>query len=150
MVKSMIAAGAIPHFHLCDELDMQALMAVRNQIKGDSVLEGVHLTFLPIMIKVKPWSLPLLVAMACVPFVEMCLGKRTGVVVFLQMPQVRCATVSMCGFCMVTWILEWSMMTVNQHAYKSSCQEGCCGHHWPNAGATQSQSQIAWAAWQLT
>ncbi|KAL3158446.1 hypothetical protein ABBQ38_010680 [Trebouxia sp. C0009 RCD-2024] len=51
MVKSMIAAGTIPHFHLCDELDMRALMALRNQIKGDSVLQGVHLTFLPIMIK---------------------------------------------------------------------------------------------------
>lgn len=52
MVKSMVAAGAIPHFHLCDELDMRALMALRNQIKGDSVLQGVHLTFLPVMIKV--------------------------------------------------------------------------------------------------
>lgn len=54
MVKSMIAAGTIPHFHLCDELDMRALMALRHQIKGDSVLQGVHLTFLPIMIKVSP------------------------------------------------------------------------------------------------
>ena len=54
MVKSMIAAGAIPHFHLCDELDMGALLALRNQIKGDSVLQGVHLTFLPVMIKVSP------------------------------------------------------------------------------------------------
>lgn len=54
MVKNMIAAGAIPHFHLCDELDMGALLALRNQIKGDSVLQGVHLTFLPVMIKVSP------------------------------------------------------------------------------------------------
>lgn len=53
MVKSMITAGAIPHFHLCDELDMQALMTLRNQVKDDSVLQGVHLTFLPIMIKVR-------------------------------------------------------------------------------------------------
>ena len=57
MVKSMITAGAIPHFHLCDELDMRALMTLRNRIKGDSVLQGVHLTFLPVMIKVQIcWS----------------------------------------------------------------------------------------------
>lgn len=58
MVKSMIAAGAIPHFHLCDELDMRALLDLRNQIKGDSVLQGVHLTFLPVMIKVSIPSSP--------------------------------------------------------------------------------------------
>ncbi|KAL0038602.1 hypothetical protein WJX77_012471 [Trebouxia sp. C0004] len=51
MVKSMVAAGAIPHFHLCDELDMRAMMSLRHRIKDDSVLQGVHLTFLPIMIK---------------------------------------------------------------------------------------------------
>ncbi len=52
MVKSMVKAGAIPHFHLCDELDMRALMSLRHRIKDDSVLQGVHLTFLPVMIKV--------------------------------------------------------------------------------------------------
>ena len=52
MVQSMITAGAIPHFHFCDELDMRALMALRTRIKDDSMLQGVHLTFLPIMIKV--------------------------------------------------------------------------------------------------
>lgn len=52
MVKSMVQAGAIPHFHLCDELDMRAVLALRKAVKEDSVLQGVHLTFLPIMIKV--------------------------------------------------------------------------------------------------
>ncbi len=52
MVKSMVKAGAIPHFHLCDELDMRAMMSLRHRIKDDSVLQGVHLTFLPVMIKV--------------------------------------------------------------------------------------------------
>ena len=52
MVKSMAAAGQIPHFHLCDELDMQAMMKLRNRLRDDSVLQGVHLTFLPVMIKV--------------------------------------------------------------------------------------------------
>ena len=52
MVKSMVKAGAIPHFHLCDELDMRAMMFLRHRIKDDSVLQGVHLTFLPVMIKV--------------------------------------------------------------------------------------------------
>ncbi len=52
MVKSMVKAGAIPHFHLCDELDMRAIMSLRHRMKDDSVLQGVHLTFLPVMIKV--------------------------------------------------------------------------------------------------
>ncbi len=52
MVKSMVKAGAIPHFHLCDELDMRAMMSLRHRMKDDSVLQGVHLTFLPVMIKV--------------------------------------------------------------------------------------------------
>ena len=52
MVNSMVKAGAIPHFHLCDELDMRAMMALRHRMKDDSVLQGVHLTFLPVMIKV--------------------------------------------------------------------------------------------------
>ncbi|DBB17608.1 TPA: hypothetical protein ACH3X3_002657 [Trebouxia sp. C0006] len=51
MVKSMVKAGAIPHFHLCDELDMRAMMSLRHRMKDDSVLQGVHLTFLPVMIK---------------------------------------------------------------------------------------------------
>ncbi|KAL0027069.1 hypothetical protein WJX79_003187 [Trebouxia sp. C0005] len=51
MVKSMVKAGAIPHFHLCDELDMRAMMSLRHRIKDDSVLQGVNLTFLPVMIK---------------------------------------------------------------------------------------------------
>lgn len=52
MVKSMTQAAAIPHFHLCDELDMRAVLAWRKAVKEDSVLQGVHLTFLPIMVKV--------------------------------------------------------------------------------------------------
>ena len=53
MVKSMVQAGSIPHFHLGDELDMRAVLALRKAVKEDSVLRGVHLTFLPIMIKVR-------------------------------------------------------------------------------------------------
>jgi len=33
-------------------LDMRAMMSLRHRIKDDSVLQGVHLTFLPVMIKV--------------------------------------------------------------------------------------------------
>ena len=69
MVKSMVKAGAIPHFHLCDELDMRAMMSLRHRMKGDSVLQGVHLTFLPVMIKVllciKHSAMPVMLAKLC-------------------------------------------------------------------------------------
>ena len=51
MVKSMAAAWAVPHFGYCDEVHMDALMALRAQLKPSADARKVKLTFLPIMIK---------------------------------------------------------------------------------------------------
>mmetsp|Transcript_65970 Transcript_65970/g.208832 ORF Transcript_65970/g.208832 Transcript_65970/m.208832 type:complete len:221 (-) Transcript_65970:8-670(-) len=51
MVKSMAAALAVPHFHYCDEIDFGALMDLRAALRGDPSLQGVKLTFLPVVVK---------------------------------------------------------------------------------------------------
>ncbi len=52
MVASMAAAATVPHFHFCDEVDLRALLAVRQKVRHDPLMQGVKLTFLPFMIKV--------------------------------------------------------------------------------------------------
>lgn len=52
MVGAMEASNAIPHFHLCDEVDLTQLAAVRQRLRGDALLLGHKLTFLPFVIKV--------------------------------------------------------------------------------------------------
>ncbi|KAK9812622.1 hypothetical protein WJX72_000756 [[Myrmecia] bisecta] len=57
MVKSMTAAGQVPHFHFCDEVNMGALLHVRTCLQGDLALQGAKLTFLPIMLKAMSMAL---------------------------------------------------------------------------------------------
>ena len=52
MVASMAAAATVPHFHFSDEVDLGALLAVRQKVRHDPLMQGVKLTFLPFMIKV--------------------------------------------------------------------------------------------------
>lgn len=52
MVSAMEASNAVPHFHLCDEVDLTQLAAVRQRLRGDAMLNGQRLTFLPFVIKV--------------------------------------------------------------------------------------------------
>lgn len=54
MVRSMTAAGAVPHFHYCDELDAGPLLAARALLAADPALDGARLTFLPFVLKVFP------------------------------------------------------------------------------------------------
>ncbi|KAL4425054.1 hypothetical protein ABPG77_001832 [Micractinium sp. CCAP 211/92] len=51
MVKSMTAAAAIPHFHFCEEVQVDQLVALRQQLRDDPALAGAKLTFLPFFIK---------------------------------------------------------------------------------------------------
>lgn len=54
MVRSMTAAGAVPHFHYCDELDAGPLLEARALLAADPALGGARLTFLPFVLKVGP------------------------------------------------------------------------------------------------
>ena len=51
MVKSMTAAGQVPHFHLMDELQLTRLVALRAELRDDPALGGARLTFLPFVLK---------------------------------------------------------------------------------------------------
>ena len=51
MVKTMTAAAAIPHFYLVEELNLNALVKLRNNLKETFTGQGLKLTFLPFMIK---------------------------------------------------------------------------------------------------
>jgi 2-oxoisovalerate dehydrogenase E2 component (dihydrolipoyl transacylase) len=51
MVKTMTAAAAIPHFYLVEELNLNALVKLKNNLMGTFSDHGVKLTFLPLMIK---------------------------------------------------------------------------------------------------
>ena len=56
MVRSMTAAGAVPHFHLMDELVLTRLVDLRAELKGDPAMAGGRLTFLPFFLKARPAS----------------------------------------------------------------------------------------------
>ncbi len=51
MVRSMTAAGAVPHFHLMDELVLTRLVDLRAALKTDPAMAGGRLTFLPFIMK---------------------------------------------------------------------------------------------------
>ena len=51
MVRSMTAAGAVPHFHLMDELTLTRLVDLRAALKADPAMAGSKLTFLPFVMK---------------------------------------------------------------------------------------------------
>ncbi len=52
MVKSMTAAWDVPHFGYCDEVVMDALMALRGALRPAAEAAGVpKLTFLPLLLK---------------------------------------------------------------------------------------------------
>ncbi len=48
----MTAAGAVPHFHYCDEISVGPLLRLRAALVSDPALQGLKLTFLPFMLKV--------------------------------------------------------------------------------------------------
>lgn len=49
MVNVMAAATAIPHFHLCDDVQLDALIATRDTLR--SGMHDVRLSVLPLLIK---------------------------------------------------------------------------------------------------
>jgi 2-oxoisovalerate dehydrogenase E2 component (dihydrolipoyl transacylase) len=53
MVKTMTAATAVPHFTYCDEIDMGALVDLRQKLKPvcADVTGGTNLTYMPFFIK---------------------------------------------------------------------------------------------------
>lgn len=51
MLKSMSAALAIPHFHFCDDVDMQSLLTVRSVLASEPQLRPLKFTVLPILVK---------------------------------------------------------------------------------------------------
>ncbi len=57
MVKSMATAWEVPHFGYCDEIYMDALMALRAQLKPAADARRTKITFLPIMIKAASMAL---------------------------------------------------------------------------------------------
>lgn len=53
MVKTMTQANTIPHFSYCDEYSMDALVQLREQIKGTVAKErGISISYMPFFIKV--------------------------------------------------------------------------------------------------
>ncbi|XP_063707476.1 lipoamide acyltransferase component of branched-chain alpha-keto acid dehydrogenase complex, mitochondrial [Culicoides brevitarsis] len=52
MYKSMTESLKIPHFAYCDEVDMSRLVALRDELKQETLeTHGIKLTFMPFMIK---------------------------------------------------------------------------------------------------
>ena len=51
MVKSMTAAWAAPHFGLCEEIVVDALMELRTALRPTAEARGLKFTFLPLLLK---------------------------------------------------------------------------------------------------
>ncbi|XP_068096091.1 lipoamide acyltransferase component of branched-chain alpha-keto acid dehydrogenase complex, mitochondrial [Hyperolius riggenbachi] len=51
MVKTMSAALKIPHFGYCDEIDMTALVQLREGLKSVAESRGIRLSFMPFFLK---------------------------------------------------------------------------------------------------
>ncbi|XP_045442792.1 lipoamide acyltransferase component of branched-chain alpha-keto acid dehydrogenase complex, mitochondrial isoform X2 [Pipistrellus kuhlii] len=51
MVKTMTAALKIPHFGYCDEVDLTALVRLREELKPVAAARGIKLSFMPFFIK---------------------------------------------------------------------------------------------------
>lgn len=58
MVRSMEAAGQVPHFHLLDELILTRLVALRARLRDDPAMLAAKLAFLPFILKVRPLQDP--------------------------------------------------------------------------------------------
>lgn len=67
MVHSMTAATAVPHFHLCDDVQLDALIATRDTLRAS--MHDIKLSLLPLLIKT------LSVALTKHPEVNARLGK---------------------------------------------------------------------------
>ena len=94
MVKSMTAAAAVPHFHFCDEVLMDKLVALRMELKAIAPAD-VGLTVLPFTIKALSLALhehpqinaqlsPQLDALHCFPYALWSLPLVSLVCVSLQ------------------------------------------------------------------
>ena len=51
MVKSMKAALKVPHFGYNDEVEMDAVVTLRQQLKSAGEQRGVKITYMPIFLK---------------------------------------------------------------------------------------------------
>lgn len=49
MVNAMAAATAVPHFHLCDDVQMDALIATRDTLQAS--ISDLKISLLPLLIK---------------------------------------------------------------------------------------------------
>jgi 2-oxoisovalerate dehydrogenase E2 component (dihydrolipoyl transacylase) len=63
MVKTMKAAAAVPHFYFCDEVCMDALIALRAKLRQDGAHE--RLTYLPFILKAASLALDDFPALNC-------------------------------------------------------------------------------------
>ena len=52
MVRKMTEANDVPHFGYCDEIDMDALISLRNMIKMAAAEHGVAFSYMTLFIKV--------------------------------------------------------------------------------------------------
>jgi 2-oxoisovalerate dehydrogenase E2 component (dihydrolipoyl transacylase) len=57
MARSMTAAWSVPHFGYCDEIEMDAAMAMREELKGLAKERGIKFSFMPILLKAISLSL---------------------------------------------------------------------------------------------
>lgn len=51
MVKTMDAVSSVPHFHFCDEVEMDSLNLVRDRVRNSPDLDGSRLTYMPFFVK---------------------------------------------------------------------------------------------------
>ncbi|XP_065905248.1 lipoamide acyltransferase component of branched-chain alpha-keto acid dehydrogenase complex, mitochondrial-like [Dysidea avara] len=51
MVKTMTQSGEIPQFGYCDEINMDALVRLRQRVKEDFEQQGMKFTYMPLLIK---------------------------------------------------------------------------------------------------
>ncbi|CAH1773663.1 unnamed protein product [Owenia fusiformis] len=51
MVKTMTIANAIPHFGYCDEIDMTALVNLRDSLRKMAAERGINFSYMPVILK---------------------------------------------------------------------------------------------------
>lgn len=51
MVRTMTQSGEIPQFGYCDEINMNAIVKLRQQVKEDLSQRGMNFTYMPLLIK---------------------------------------------------------------------------------------------------
>lgn len=91
MVHAMAAATAVPHFHLCDDVQMDALIATRDTLRAS--MQDMQLSLLPLLIKT------LSLALTQHPQVNAQLSQDLSCLKLIQcdpicphVPQVQCST----------------------------------------------------------